>query len=122
MKIRIKGNAVRLRLSKPDVAKLDETGCVEEQTSFGKNKLFYALQVVEDGNELSATFDAGKITVFIPKQLSKGWRVNDTVGFDSKMNLAETDSLYLLVEKDFICIDESMENQEDNYEHPTKIC
>ncbi|MFT3912047.1 MAG: hypothetical protein QM737_21660 [Ferruginibacter sp.] len=122
MKIRIKGNSIRLRLSKTDVAKLDATSCLEEQTSFGKNKFGYALKAVDTGNELSAVFDNGTITMFVPKTLIKNWPVNDTIGFNSIIKLTETDSLYLLVEKDFICIDDTTEDQTDNYENPNKTC
>lgn len=122
MKIRIKGNSIRLRLSKSDVAKLDTTGWLEEQTSFGKNKFVYTLKALNTGNELSATFDDGTITMFIPKTLIRGWPVNNIVGFDSTVKLTETDSLYLLVEKDFICIDETVEDQSDNYLNPNKTC
>ena len=122
MKIRIKGNSIRLRLSKTDVAKLGTTGWLEEQTSFGKNKFAYALKAVDNGNELSASFDDGTITMFIPKILIKDWPVNNIVGFDSTLKLTETDSLYLLVEKDFACIDETVEDQTDNYENPNKTC
>src|SRR4051812_5004513 len=122
MKIRIKGNSIRLRLSKTDVERLDQTGYLEEQTSFPENKFIYALKSSDIGKELSATFEGNKITVTIPKALIYNWPVNDTVGFDSRIKITETDSLYLLVEKDFICIDETTEDQSDNYENPAKTC
>ncbi len=122
MKIRIKGNSVRLRLSKSEVAKLDNIGYLEEQTSFGDNKFEYALQRTNEGDDLTAKFDAGKISIFIPAKFVKDWPANDTIGFESRMPLTGTDSLYILVEKDFICLDETTEDQSDNYENPNKTC
>lgn len=122
MKLRIKGNSIRLRLSKSDVAKLDETGCLQEETSFRGASFGYILQRVDQGNELYASFDSGIITVFMPAILIRNWPSNDIVGFDSRMKLTETDNLYILVEKDFICLDETTEDQSDNYENPNKSC
>jgi hypothetical protein len=36
------------------------------------------------------------------------------------MPFFEDNSLYLLVEKDFVCLDETSEDQSDNYENPNK--
>ena len=111
-----------MRLSKTDVRRVDETGYLEEQTSFGKNKFVYALQRTDTDDKLSATFDAGKLAIFVPALFIKNWPENDVVGFDGRMELTGTDSLYLLVEKDFTCIDATTENQADNYENPNKTC
>ncbi|MBS1741637.1 MAG: hypothetical protein JST81_01270 [Bacteroidetes bacterium] len=122
MKLRIKGNAVRLRLTKKDVTLLHDTGIVKEQTSFGNSIFRYALQSAAAATALSATFKDNTITVFIPQSWVEKWPENDVVGFNSTMKLTATDSLYLLVEKDFICLDETTEDQSDNYENPNKTC
>lgn len=122
MKLRINGNSVRLRLSKPEVEKLCVDGYLEEHTSFGCNTFVYALQSKDGGKELFAEFAGGKITVFIPEILIRDWAVNDVTGFDSIMDISDTESLYILVEKDFKCLDETTEDQSDNYENPGKTC
>lgn len=122
MKLRIKGNSLRIRLTKPEVAKLAEAGYVEEQTSFAGNKLVYALRRVDNGNELSATFEANKITMFVSNELIKDWPQNNVVGFNAHMPVSENDNLYLLLEKDFACLDETMEVQSDHYDNPNKTC
>jgi hypothetical protein len=38
------------------------------------------------------------------------------------MPVSENDTLYLLLEKDFVCLDETMESQNDHYENPNKTC
>ena len=122
MKLRIKGNSLRIRLTKTEVNTLANTGYLEEQTLFANNKFVYALQRVENGNELSATLDANKITMFVPAALIKDWPENNVTGFNSNMPLTENKSLYLLLEKDFICLDETTEDQSDNYGNPNKTC
>jgi hypothetical protein len=122
MKLRIKGNSLRFRLSRTEVSTLAEIGYLEEQTSFGNNKLTYALQKSDEGNTLSASFEGNKITMFVPSSLVNGWPGNELVGFNANLPLAENNNLYLLLEKDFICLDETTEDQSDNYENPNKNC
>ena len=122
MKIRIKGNSIRLRLSKSEVACFVSTGYLEEQTFFGDNTFVYALQASGNGDELTATFEGGKITVLIPGMMIDDWPGNTTVGFSSHQQLTGMNSLHLLVEKDFICLDETTEDQSDHYENPNKTC
>jgi Family of unknown function (DUF7009) len=118
MKIRLKGNSVRMRLSKTEVEKLTAEGYLEEQTSFGKNTFVYALRSKPDISELSAEYYDRKITLFIPESFIKNWEVNDVVGFDANVNIGSNEKLYLLVEKDFKCINETEEDQSDNFENP----
>ena len=122
MKLRIKGNSLRIRLTKTEVSTLAATGYLEEQTRFADSKFVYALQQVFSGNELSAAFDGNKITMFIPAALLKDWPENNLVGFDANMPLGDNRSLYLLLEKDFVCLDDTTEDQSDNYENPNKTC
>ncbi|MBK7374129.1 MAG: hypothetical protein KTQ13_01515 [Ferruginibacter sp.] len=122
MKLRIKGNSVRIRLTKTEVNTIATTGYLEEETVFGNNKFAYALQKVEEGNELSAAFDGNKMTMFVPAALTNGWPANKVVGFEASMPVAGNRSLYLLLEKDFVCLDHTTEDQSDNYENPNKIC
>src|SRR5829696_6309326 len=113
MKLRIKGNSLRLRLSKPEVEKLAVAKYIEERTSFGNNTFSYALQSKDGGEKLSADFDGGKITVFIPEVFIKDWAVNKVTGFNTMEQVNDAGSLYILVEKDFKCLDET-EDQADN--------
>ena len=122
MKLRIKSNSIRIRLTKTEVSTLSVTGYLEEQTLFANNKFVYALQSLDDANELSASIDGNKITMFVPGKLIKDWPVNDVVGFEARIPVAENQSLYLLLEKDFVCLDETTEDQSDNYENPSKTC
>ena len=122
MKLRIKGNSIRFRLSKSEVGKLAVIGNLEEQTSFGENKFVIALQSVDEGDELTAKLNLNKITMFVPVKLVKDWPENNVVGFDASMPLPDGNKLNLLLEKDFVCLDHTTEDQSDNYENPNKTC
>jgi hypothetical protein len=116
MKIRIKGNSVRYRLTKTDVERFSNDGYLQEQTVFGNSILIYALQVY-GSNQLSASFEDSKITLFMPEAMVESWATTDKVGFEET-----TDLLYLLIEKDFKCLDNIAEDQSDNYPNPLLHC
>lgn len=120
MKIRIQGNSVRFRLSKTEVGRLENEGHLEETTDFGPAQLHYAVQK-STVTELLARFEHHKITLEVPERLLTGWSANNTVGFEGNMPLADGSSLFMLIEKDFKCLDNVDEDQSDNYDNP-KSC
>lgn len=117
MKIRIRGNSVRFRLSRSEVNIFGKEGYIEEQTEFGNECFVYAVQK-SNGNEIQASFDGTKITMLVPEDILKKWTETQVVGFDNVIDLGEGKELYLLLEKDFKCLDETNEDQSDNYENP----
>lgn len=122
MKLRIKGNSVRIRLTKTEVNSIAAVGYIEEETWFGNNRFVYALQKVDEGNTLTAALETNKMIMFVPAALANDWPDNSIVGFEANIPLAGNKKLYLLLEKDFICLDETSEDQSDNYENPNKAC
>jgi len=123
MKIRIKGNSIRFRLTRPEVDKFAEKGYLEETTEFGNNSFVYALQSMDGIPCLKADFNDNKITMFVPANISAAWAKNETVGYENNMDIGDDKHLYLLLEKDFKCIDApAHEDQSDNFENPHKHC
>jgi len=122
MKIRIQGNSIRIRLSKSEVNQLVTEGNVEEKTSFLNSSFGYCLKSVAGIEELSASYEADQIIMFVPESLLETWPANNVVGFEAYMPISETDTLYLLLEKDFKCLDNTSEDQSDNFENPNKTC
>ncbi len=118
MKIRIKGNSLRYRLTRPEVERFGETGMVEERINFGGTMLCYALSTT-DGSALSAAFMDNRITVYVPVAFVQDWVHSEKVGFKDRMPLDGAEEyLYLLLEKDFTCLDNVEEDQSDNYPNP----
>jgi hypothetical protein len=118
MKLRIKGNSIRLRLTKSDVEKLCIDSFIEESTYFGDTIFKYSLQSENDLEELSAKFEDNALSVYIPSTFTKDWNTNDVVGLGSPSG----NVLSILVEKDFKCLDETTEDQSDNFENPHNAC
>ncbi len=118
MKLRIKGNSLRLRLSKTDVQQLAETGKVFDKISFGVEQLAYSLKAVEDIKQPEASFSINNIVVLIPADFADGWHGNNVVGIDATQNIGNNETLYILIEKDFQCLDETTEDQSDHFTNP----
>jgi hypothetical protein len=115
MKIRIKGNSLRYRLTKSDIANLAKTGYLQEETHFGDETFIYALKVLA-GKLLKAEYFNNTITLFMPPHMLSALVNTDQVGFTEKGGI-----LQLLVEKDFTCLDTVEEDQSDNYPNPLTI-
>jgi hypothetical protein len=112
MKLRIKRNSLRYRLTKSDVASLETDGFVRDQVTFIDDELVYVLQSTAD-EQISADFKNNIITMYIPKIMITQFANTDKVGF------ANNDGeLQLLIEKDFTCLDNVEEDQSDNYPNP----
>jgi hypothetical protein len=122
MKIRIKGNSVRIRVTKSEVTRFTEEGRLEERTEFGDAVLTYALQCSDKYENPSADFKSNVVTVYVPTRVKKEWVETDQVGFKHKMDLGNDKTLSILVEKDFVCLDHTDEDQSDNFPNPNRTC
>lgn len=119
MKIRIKGNSIRLRLTRTEVESLYERGSIEEQTHFLPGIVFtYKLAVAHQEEKLKASFFGSSVVVFISSELARVWGENKKVGYSEKQENGTSEPLFILVEKDFQCLDETHEDQADNYPNP----
>lgn len=116
MKIRIKDNTVRFRLTQSEVAKLGEDGIISSFTEFVDRPFIYAIERTED-TELSATFIENRMVLKMPATMIAEWISTDRVGFEG-----QTGKIKLLIEKDFVCIDNTLEDQSDNYPNPNLKC
>jgi hypothetical protein len=122
MKIRIQGNSIRIRLSKSEVDKLVNEGVVEEKTSFINASFAYSITKNKTLTELAASYENNQIVVQVPASFLLNWSTNQVIGFDANIQIKETETLYLLVEKDFKCLDNVKEDQSDNFDNPNKTC
>lgn len=115
MKIRIRGNSLRYRLTKSEVARFAESGYIEESTGFELQPLVYALQHTAK-DQLWTNFENNKITVYMPEAMAAEWVTTERIGFENSQS-----PITLLIEKDFTCLDNVAEDQSDNYPNPLLI-
>jgi len=123
MKLRIKGNSIRLRLTQAEVKEFQENGIVEEIVKFGNtdsSKMHYLLQV-SSGNEINALYELNKMLVNVPKPIAEKWTTTNQIGFEYQMPLNENENLFILVEKDFKCLQpRKHEDENDMFPNPSE--
>lgn len=115
MKIRIKGDALRYRLTRSEVERFAQEGIFTDSIAIGGNTLTYALQRANQA-ELSALFKDNTIIVNVPSAIADEWTGTEKVGFSGIDG-----GLNLLIEKDFTCLDTVDEDQSDNYPNPLAL-
>ena len=81
MKLRIQGNSLRFRLTRPEVASLDKDGLIAETTYFGiGHSLTYRIRKETDGADVRTELADGVITVSAPAGEVHKWATSDEVG------------------------------------------
>lgn len=104
MKLRIRGDSVRLRVSQGELTQFLERGEVSDRIRFpGGASLAYRLLRDEAAQAVSANLKNDAITVSVPVTVAERWAEPDEVGFRGEGSLG-SDSLAILVEKDFTCL------------------
>ena len=121
MKIRIRGNSVRFRLTKPEVEKLCTKGKIEETTSFPDKNFHYRVELSDQNEQLSASYAEDCITIHLPRSKAEGWESNDLVGYEYYLQLNSGEQLFLLLEKDFTCLTDRGEDESANYPNPKEL-
>jgi hypothetical protein len=130
MKLRIKGNSLRLRVTRPELAVLVEGGTVRQHVRFGpgpSDALAYVLLVnseAGDGQDNDdppvATFAANEVRVTLSPAAVRRWREPDQVAVEGRQDVGGGQSLHVLVEKDFACIDGPPGSEDpDAFPNPT---
>jgi hypothetical protein len=120
MKLRIKGNSLRLRVSRSETTRLMQTGRIEETILFGAEddaKLTYALEHSGATTELSVRYRPLEVAVMLSTEEARRWSNSDQVGFYRDIAI-RGEVLAVLVEKDFACLDGSDADNEDTFENP----
>ena len=123
MKLRIRGNSIRLRLTKVEVEQLGSEGVVGESIHFGGSStpLVYELRTSR-AETIFAEFDGRRIGIAIPFDEADGWMNSDSVSLEASQAIGEDAFLRILVEKDFACLTErSTEDESDAFPNPLAL-
>ena len=103
MKLRIKGDSIRLRLTRSEVAALADGGRISDQTRFPAGAALGYCVVAEAAVPfVAAGFDGGVVTIRIPLESARAWAGSEEVTIRAELPV-DGGTLVLLVEKDFPC-------------------
>ena len=121
MKLRIKGNSMRFRVSRSEVARLLAADPLVETIQFAPEagaRFTYALQREPSVTIPTVQYTENKVLVLLPADQADVWGGTDQVGIAEDISLGELGTLTLLVEKDFACLDRSDEDNQDTFANP----
>ena len=122
MKLRIRGDSVRLRLKQGEVRRLAGGETIEETTRFPGAVFSYSLALADDQDDMLASFDNGSIAITMPREIIPEWADTDLVTLYTEQELPGGEKLALLVEKDYSCLEpgehRNCEDDADSYPHP----
>ena len=118
MKLRIKGDSIRIRVSQSEVEELASSGKVSDVINFGTTKLTYQLGITEV-SEVSADYEKNIIQINLPQSMGELWITSDQVSIEEYIKLEGENVLSILIEKDFKCLtDRVNEDESDLFENP----
>lgn len=100
MKLWIRGNSLRLRVSKTELAKLADAGRVEETVRFSSERaLRYAIELRPTG-AVTAVFAGEAIVVTLPKSRLDLWVRTEEVSVEGSQPIGGGKILEIVLEKD----------------------
>ena len=120
MKLRIRDNSVRLRLTRGEVDAVQETGVIRSQTGFpGGREFRYCVESSPASVNRAAFFSDNEINIRLPEPMVLAWATTDQVSMQGEQVLDDGSKLQILVEKDFACLaPRDGENESDMFAHP----
>ena len=120
MKLRIRDNSIRLRLTQGEVDELRRQGIVSARTEFpGGRELRYVVESSPASVAPAAFFSENVLTVRVPEGTVLAWATSEQVSIEGEQPLDAGGRLTILVEKDFACLaPREGEDESDMYPHP----
>ena len=120
MKLRIKGNSLRLRISQTELAQLLRDGTIEETIHFGmaaEATLTYGLKHAAADRDIGLEYVAQRVTVVLSTAAATRWTEGDDVGIYGSCATGDG-ALELMLEKDFACLDRDDPANKDAFPNP----
>ena len=120
MKLRIRDNSIRLRLSRSEVDSVSSDGLVKASVPFSGGVRFdYILESSPACVKPVAQYSNHALTVRLPEKEVQRWAASEQVSIAAEQLLDEGGQLHILVEKDFACLaPREGEDESDMYPHP----
>lgn len=121
MKLRIRGNSIRMRVSRSEVERIAAGASCEDQIRFaGGGALKYRVEVTANG-PLAAVLAGTDITLRVPRAAVDRWADPAEVSIAGEQALEDGDSVSILLEKDFAClVPRAGEDDSDLFPNPTE--
>jgi len=125
MKLRIKGNSLRFRLTRPELDRLVSTGRIDETLWLGAAadaRQTYALLHNSTASAVTLRYNPPEIAVILPTAEILRWQSTSQIGIYATGSLGPRDPLEITIEKDFACLDSSVPSDPGAFPNPRAAC
>jgi hypothetical protein len=121
MKLRIKGDSLRLRIAPTEMARLLEAGSIEDTIHFGSQDDSFLTYALEHGDVPSIAVRHGRtrVAVVLPTSEARAWASGEDVGMYGSIAVA-AGRLEIAIEKDWACLDNDRSAGSDAFPNPKK--
>jgi hypothetical protein len=120
MKLRIKGNSVRFRITPSEMTRLLNAGRIEETVYFAADenaRLTYAVEHSPNIQDITVRWSPQETVVTIPSDEICRWAGSTDVGLYGEVHTSHG-PLELAIEKDYACLDKSDAENVDTFPNP----
>lgn len=122
MKLRIQGNSLRIRVGRSELAHFLSEGRITDTVRFTpapEASLTYALEVSHsETSQTQVRYSPQEVAVILGSRQVAEWRLETEVGIYTRVPIGAGDSLEVIIEKDFACLDRSDEDNKDTFANP----
>jgi hypothetical protein len=121
MKLRIKGNSLRLRISRSELVRLLAGDKIEDTIHFAvapEAKLTYTLHLGTQPAPVTVQYEAQTLRVILCQDHALTFGQESEVGVYQTIEIGPSGPLDVIIEKDFACLDRSDEENQDTFANP----
>ncbi|MBX3266060.1 MAG: hypothetical protein KF831_05075 [Acidobacteria bacterium] len=122
VKLRLRHNSIRMRLTRPEVEALASGTAVEESVAFGPGAeavLAYGIECSDEASAADARFAGNRVVVSLPRTAAVHWAAGDEVSIEFTKMVGDGAELRVLIEKDFACLNPRRgEDEADMFPNP----
>ncbi len=121
MKLRIKGNSLRFRVTRSELETFRKQAHIEETICLGpeqQSHLKYALNHDSGLKAIQLSYQPPELSVALPSSEVERWAGSDQVGLYTTLDLGPRGTLDLIIEKDFACLHGTAEENLDAFPNP----
>jgi hypothetical protein len=121
MKLRIKGNSIRLRVSRSELERFLSGNRIEETVHFAPEtdaRLIYALESARQAVPVVVRYQPQAVTVVLSEDQARIWSGENEIGVYTSVEIGAAGALEVIVEKDFAGLDRSDEDNSDTFANP----
>ena len=119
MKLRIKDNSIRLRLTQTEVEKIGNGDQIHNNLNFPGGERVSYLLVGSAVENPEIDYKDNRISISVPTEILTIWANSNEVSLLYELSLDHDNVLKLLIEKDFACLTpREDEDESDLFPHP----